>query len=353
MKYPLFDRTREKKSIRLVRKLQQEADSEWEKELATRKKQEAMDEAMAKELQAKEEQEERKRQNQSNAFNPFLSQGSFDSIEAKDHLNASTQYPTKQYKPHLITNLLCRSPSPILDKHTEPMMPLNTVVQPSNETLSTKTDMPIQTNVQPNANQSPTKPPLPIRKASIIKDSLATKKSDQKRQSSSVPSPTKYSDSFLLLKPDEKEHTAFVAIPVTERTDQMKTTNTKPTLQILDPTADLIKCQSKGKEKVEPYRVYEEKESQEDEHRLGHTSPYQPHILYPYSFSTPILANSSFAQDNQHPVNRVYPTNFLKAGAPPLLIHGPSSSRVHYQNIQNKTSLPITKHQKTQNGTLQ
>lgn len=47
-----------------MKKLQEEADKEWEKELARRKEQELNDEAIAKELQAQLEQEEEQQQQQ-------------------------------------------------------------------------------------------------------------------------------------------------------------------------------------------------------------------------------------------------------------------------------------------------
>ncbi|KAK4513112.1 something about silencing protein 10 [Mucor velutinosus] len=53
----LFDTKKEHKSIKLVKKLQKEADKEWENEIARRREQELNDEAIAKELQAQLEQE--------------------------------------------------------------------------------------------------------------------------------------------------------------------------------------------------------------------------------------------------------------------------------------------------------
>lgn len=53
----LFDTKKEHKSIKLVKKLQQEADKEWENEITRRREQELNDEAIAKELQAQLEQE--------------------------------------------------------------------------------------------------------------------------------------------------------------------------------------------------------------------------------------------------------------------------------------------------------
>lgn len=47
-----------------MKKLQEEADKEWEKELARRKEQELNDEAIAKELQAQLEQEQQQQQQQ-------------------------------------------------------------------------------------------------------------------------------------------------------------------------------------------------------------------------------------------------------------------------------------------------
>ncbi|KAI8645311.1 hypothetical protein BD408DRAFT_429839 [Parasitella parasitica] len=53
----LFDSRKENKSIKLVKKLQEEADKEWENEIVRRKEQELNDEAIAKELQAQLEHE--------------------------------------------------------------------------------------------------------------------------------------------------------------------------------------------------------------------------------------------------------------------------------------------------------
>lgn len=53
----LFDTKKEHKSIKLVKKLQEEADKEWENEITRRREQELNDEAIAKELQAQLELE--------------------------------------------------------------------------------------------------------------------------------------------------------------------------------------------------------------------------------------------------------------------------------------------------------
>lgn len=65
----LFDTKKEHKSLKLVKKLQEEADQEWQKEVAKRKAQEENDEAIAKELQAQLEQEQDKN-------NPFVQSSS-------------------------------------------------------------------------------------------------------------------------------------------------------------------------------------------------------------------------------------------------------------------------------------
>ncbi|EIE87986.1 hypothetical protein RO3G_12697 [Rhizopus delemar RA 99-880] len=66
----LFDIKKEHKSLKLMKKLQEEADKEWEKELARRKEQELNDEAIAKELQAQLEQEEEQQQQQQQQVQP-------------------------------------------------------------------------------------------------------------------------------------------------------------------------------------------------------------------------------------------------------------------------------------------
>lgn len=48
----LFESRKEQKSIKLVKKLQEQADLDWEKEVQRRREQELNDEAIAKELQA-------------------------------------------------------------------------------------------------------------------------------------------------------------------------------------------------------------------------------------------------------------------------------------------------------------
>lgn len=56
----LFDTRKEHKSMKLVKKLQEQADLEWEREVERRKEQELNDEAIAKELQ-EQLQDERSR----------------------------------------------------------------------------------------------------------------------------------------------------------------------------------------------------------------------------------------------------------------------------------------------------
>ncbi|KAI7907687.1 uncharacterized protein BX663DRAFT_491732 [Cokeromyces recurvatus] len=55
----LFDSRKEQKSLKLVKRLQEEAEKEWELECQRRREQELNDEAIAKELQAQLEEEER------------------------------------------------------------------------------------------------------------------------------------------------------------------------------------------------------------------------------------------------------------------------------------------------------
>lgn len=63
-----FDSRKETKSLKLVKKLQQQADLEWEKEVARRREQELNDEAIAKELQAALEDEQRQESNNNSPF---------------------------------------------------------------------------------------------------------------------------------------------------------------------------------------------------------------------------------------------------------------------------------------------
>lgn len=81
----LFDTKKEQKSIKLVKKLQEEADKEWQKEVTRRKEQELNDEVIAKELQAQLEEEQRQASRSSlpgtpvtrnDNTNPFLSPSS-------------------------------------------------------------------------------------------------------------------------------------------------------------------------------------------------------------------------------------------------------------------------------------
>lgn len=67
----LFDSRKEKKTILLAKKLQEEADKEWENERNKRREQELNDEAIAKALQAQLELEEGG--NSNTATNPFQS----------------------------------------------------------------------------------------------------------------------------------------------------------------------------------------------------------------------------------------------------------------------------------------
>ena len=56
----LFDNKKENKSLKLVKKLQQQADLEWETEVQRRREQELNDEAIAKELQRQLEDEQQR-----------------------------------------------------------------------------------------------------------------------------------------------------------------------------------------------------------------------------------------------------------------------------------------------------
>lgn len=69
----LFDIGKERKSLKLVKKLQEEAEIEWEKELARRREQELNDEAIAKALQDELEREETTNRDASNPFTPSIS----------------------------------------------------------------------------------------------------------------------------------------------------------------------------------------------------------------------------------------------------------------------------------------
>lgn len=56
----LFDSKKENKSLKLVKRLQEQADLEWQTEIQKRREQELNDEAIAKELQAELEDEQRR-----------------------------------------------------------------------------------------------------------------------------------------------------------------------------------------------------------------------------------------------------------------------------------------------------
>lgn len=81
----LFDTRKEHKSIKLVKKLQEEADKEWENEITRRREQELNDEAIAKELQAQLEQE-----SSSSSSSPFTTDNS-----SSNHANSPPPLPTK------------------------------------------------------------------------------------------------------------------------------------------------------------------------------------------------------------------------------------------------------------------
>lgn len=68
----MFDALREQKSKRLSKQLQKEADNQWQKNLKDRKRQEEIDELLARELQATEDARMALLR-QSDANNPFLS----------------------------------------------------------------------------------------------------------------------------------------------------------------------------------------------------------------------------------------------------------------------------------------
>ena len=71
MRISLFDPLKDHKSRKLSKRLQKEADNEWQKILKNRKRQEELDELIARELQAVEDRRIALLR-QSDANNPFL-----------------------------------------------------------------------------------------------------------------------------------------------------------------------------------------------------------------------------------------------------------------------------------------
>ncbi|KAL0137181.1 hypothetical protein V8B55DRAFT_1546156 [Mucor lusitanicus] len=90
----LFDTRKEHKSIKLVKKLQEEADKEWENEITRRREQELNDEAIAKELQAQLEQE-----SSSSSSSPFTTDNS-----SSNHANSPPPLPTKPRAYNSVSN---------------------------------------------------------------------------------------------------------------------------------------------------------------------------------------------------------------------------------------------------------
>lgn len=86
----LFDTKKEHKSIKLVKKLQEQADLEWEKEVARRREQELNDEAIAKELQAQLEDEER---GSSSTNSPFTATATTTTSPTRPSTSSSSNSP--------------------------------------------------------------------------------------------------------------------------------------------------------------------------------------------------------------------------------------------------------------------
>ncbi|KAI9279863.1 hypothetical protein BY458DRAFT_501871 [Sporodiniella umbellata] len=167
MRY-LFDTRKEHKSLKLVKKLQEEADKEWQKELVQRKEQESRDEKIAKELQAQLEREQTE-------TNPFYSSSyspipSPPPLPVKPHAyhqeasnstisiaplyglhedsNASLAHRKSYipYKPNLTNRI--SSPSPTINNI------------PSNTNLSQHSSSPAPSNSSHNLHNPPKRPIL-------------------------------------------------------------------------------------------------------------------------------------------------------------------------------------------------
>ncbi|CAO3700877.1 unnamed protein product [Rhizopus stolonifer] len=167
MRY-LFDTKKEHKSLKLVKKLQEEADQEWQKEVAKRKAQEENDEAIAKELQAQLEQEQDKN-------NPFTQSSSpppplpvkpqaYNQNFSSSSLSIAPLYGLEQqnttskkksylpYKPSLTTRI--SSPSPVL--HNLSCQPSSSASVSHLPKASTTNPQEIRTpTVNPQENRAP------------------------------------------------------------------------------------------------------------------------------------------------------------------------------------------------------
>ncbi|KAG2200301.1 hypothetical protein INT47_000294 [Mucor saturninus] len=258
----LFDTRKEHKSMKLVKKLQEEANLEWEREVVRRKEQELNDEAIAKELQAQLEDE-----NTSNpivapssppprlslnasppplpskprAYNSSVSLGlstnnnqssnslptshSFSSLQPKplysmqssssqpalpprQHDGAPSKKPVKSYLPSQTyrpeLQFTVSSPSPVSSSvfyQQTPVAKPSVVTQPTYHNITTSTadaDVPIHMNMPEPLDMTPPKPPQ--QDTRILQH--------QPRSSSTIPTVTPYPPTY------QRRDSAPISLPL-------------------------------------------------------------------------------------------------------------------------------------------
>ncbi|KAG1079875.1 hypothetical protein G6F42_023568 [Rhizopus arrhizus] len=125
----LFDTKKEHKSIKLVKKLQEEADKEWENEITRRREQELNDEAIAKELQAQLELESSGSGSNANSPPPLPTKPRAynSSINISSHAASSSTSPTN----YSTNSLPTTSTSPFATKPLYSISSTNNNSQPA------------------------------------------------------------------------------------------------------------------------------------------------------------------------------------------------------------------------------
>ncbi|KAL7336271.1 hypothetical protein PS15p_201627 [Mucor circinelloides] len=125
----LFDTKKEHKSIKLVKKLQEEADKEWENEINRRREQELNDEAIAKELQAQLELESSGNGSSANSPPPLPTKPRAynSSINISSHAASSSTSPTN----YSTNSLPTTSTSPFATKPLYSISSTNNNSQPA------------------------------------------------------------------------------------------------------------------------------------------------------------------------------------------------------------------------------
>ncbi|RCI02181.1 hypothetical protein CU098_011958 [Rhizopus stolonifer] len=311
----LFDHRKEHKTLKLAKKLQEEADREWEQETAKRREQELNDEAIAKALQAQLEQEQQSPIHNVPPPLPTKPRAYASPPQGMAPYHSSTQPalpPRQPYRPELQIS----SPSPVfhtplvaLDSQTYPTspppitMPVPTFKQ---ETPILHHPEPIMLPLQsppPLDTPSITQPPLPLNTTSITHPAVPYSTNNPYR----IPVKPKFSDSVLSFKPNEEDH------PVPKR----------PPTPLGSATIELGRFSDDNDE---------EQEEEEDTAVDPFADIYDIHIPQDPLATTAILKRKESKEAIEQTIRtyqekeslesdsvRVYPTKILKAGAPPIL----------------------------------